>query len=172
MIIYNKIVPDDFDVPLIVKGNGFILRPLTPEYSDLDYDAVMKSKSILSDIFSDSWPEDINSAEDNLNYIEEDYEDFKNRIGFSYIILDPDELTCFGCVYIFPSVFEGSDVAIYYWFNITIVDTQLSLSVEKFIREWIDSYWKIKDPAYPGRDIPWSKWLSRPRKKFPLRKIQ
>ncbi|KHS67086.1 hypothetical protein QT13_14930 [Pectobacterium brasiliense] len=167
MAIYNKIVPDEFDVPLIVKGDGFILRPLSPEYSDLDYDAVMESKSILNDIFSENWPEDINSAEENLAYIQEDYQDFKDRVGFSYIILDPDETICLGCVYIFPSLFEGSDVAIYYWFNIKIADTKFSIIVEKFIRKWIKNFWKIKKPAYPGRDIPWAEWLNRPRKSFP-----
>ncbi|MFC3396253.1 N-acetyltransferase [Brenneria rubrifaciens] len=166
MTKFNKIVPDDFNVPMYVNGEFFILRPLSPVYSNLDYDAVIASKEILGDIFSDNWPEGINSREDNLRYILEDYQDFQDRIGFSYIILDDEESICIGCVYIFPSLYEGSDVAIYYWFNVKFAGTYLTVKIENFIRSWVVEFWGIKKPAYPGRDIPWSEWLTRPRKKF------
>lgn len=166
MAKYNKIIPDDFDVPLFVNGDGFFLRPLSERYADLDYEAVMASKSILKNTFSDDWPENIHSMEDNLFYINEDYHDFQERIGFSYIILSSDESYCIGCVYLFPSLYEGSDVAVYYWFNISVNGTPLALTVEKFIRMWVCDFWNIEKPAYPGRDIPWSEWLNRPRKTF------
>lgn len=114
MSIYPKLVSDNFNVPLQAQGKGFIIRPLTPTYASLDYDAVRKSKSVLGEIFSDSWPEGINNEQDNLAYIEEDYQDFKDRVGFSYIILDPDESYCMGCLYLFPSLYEGFDVVVYY----------------------------------------------------------
>ncbi|AUX74257.1 GNAT family N-acetyltransferase [Erwinia pyrifoliae] len=167
MAVYNKVVADDFDVPLVVQGDRFTLRPLSPEYADLDYAAVTASKPILGDIFSDCWPEDIRSREDNLAYISEDYQDFIDRTGFSYIILDNDERFCIGCVYLFPSLYEGSDVAVYYWFNIEVVETPLAEKVESFIRQWVGDFWRIEKPAYPGRDIPWGEWLSRSRKIFP-----
>ncbi|MDB6372223.1 N-acetyltransferase [Photorhabdus bodei] len=166
MNVYTKIVPDEFDVPLLVYGNGFILQPLSPKYANIDYEAVMESRPILKDIFSDDWPDDIKSWEDNLRYIEEDYSDFQQRIGFSYIILDPSESRCLGCVYIFPSLFEGYDVAIYYWLHINILNSALAYEIETFIRKWVQEHWCIPHPAYPGRDIPWPEWLQRERKTF------
>lgn len=164
MLNLTRVVSDDFIVPTIIDRDDFILRPLSPEYSDLDYDAVMGSKAILGNVFSDSWPEGINSKEDNLTHIKEDFQDFNDRVGFSYIILDPAKSICLGCVYIFPSLYMGNDVAVYYWFNIEIHRTPLALKVEHFIRNWIIECWGIRDAAYPGRDIPWNDWLLRPRK--------
>lgn len=162
----KTIVGDSFNVPTCVYTNHFTLKILTPDFAVLDYQAVCESKSRLTHIFSQPWAEEIDSFEKNLQFLNEDYADTLNRVGFTYILLNKAEDKCLGSVYIFPSVFEGYDVAIYYWVHIQWMDTSFEAEVGKFIRHWIKTEWPFKKVAYPGRDISWKQWLKGKRKKI------
>ncbi|MEC9011948.1 MAG: GNAT family N-acetyltransferase, partial [SAR324 cluster bacterium] len=56
--MYNRpIVKDDFEVPEELVTKNFILRPLTINYLDRDYEAVMESEKHLYKLMDDSdWP--------------------------------------------------------------------------------------------------------------------
>ena len=56
--MYSRpIVKDDFKVPEELITKDFILKPLTTNYLDSDYEAVMKSENHLYKLMDDSeWP--------------------------------------------------------------------------------------------------------------------
>ena len=56
--MYSRpIVKDDFKVPEELITKNFILKPLTTNYLDSDYEAVMKSENHLYKLMDDSeWP--------------------------------------------------------------------------------------------------------------------
>jgi hypothetical protein len=157
-------VPEYFIVPTEINQEYFCLRVLSPEYADLDYNAVIESKSRLGNVFSEAWPEVVTSPIQNLEHIKQDYEDFQNRLGFSYIILNRDLNRSLGCAYIFPSIFEGYEAAVYFWVHIQLMDTDFEKNFESFLKNWIQSEWPFSKVAYPGRDIAWNEWLSRTKK--------
>lgn len=160
----SSFVSKHFIVPKAIDKEDFCLRVLSPEYADLDYKAVIESKSRLGNVFSQTWPEVITSPKKNLEYIKQDYEDFKKRLGFSYIVLNPGLNRSLGCAYIFPSIFEGYEAAVYFWVHIQLMDTDFEKNFESFLKKWVQTKWPFHAVAYPGRDIPWNEWLSRAKK--------
>ncbi|MGH7998252.1 MAG: hypothetical protein ACREPR_02160 [Brasilonema sp.] len=160
----STFVPEYFIVPEEIDTADFCLRVLNPEYADLDYKAVIESKSRLGNVFSEAWPEVVTSPIQNLEYIKQDHEDFQKRLGFSYIILNLDLNRSLGCAYIFPSLFEGYEAAVYFWVHIQLMDTDFEKNFEFFLKNWIQAKWPFNKVAYPGRDLPWNEWLSRAKK--------
>jgi len=49
-----------------------------------------------------SWPDD-RSLVDNLRDLQAHADDFENRKGFTYTVLDPATSDVIGCVYIYPT---------------------------------------------------------------------
>lgn len=95
-------VPDDFVVPLGLVGPGFRLEPLGPQHNERDHDAWMSSLDHIRSTpgFPDgSWPAPM-TLESNLADLVRHAQDFADRRGFTYSILDGDHVI--GCLYIYP----------------------------------------------------------------------
>ena len=98
----SPLVPDDFEVPLNYEGPGFRLEPLGPEHNERDHAAWMGSLEHIRSTpgFPDgSWPSPM-SLERNLEDLVRHANDFEIRKGFTYSVLDDEEVI--GCVYIYP----------------------------------------------------------------------
>ena len=61
-----------------------------------------------------TWPDD-RSADDNLRDLQSHAEDFENRTGFTYTVLDPASGDVIGCVYIYPDKSGQHDVRVRSW---------------------------------------------------------
>ncbi|MEU2392488.1 N-acetyltransferase [Streptomyces sp. NPDC007369] len=103
-------VPDDFDVPLELAGEGFRLEPLGEEHNERDLAAWGGSIAHVRATpgFTDGkWPPaEGMSAEDNRRDLARHARDFAARTGFTYSVLDGDDVI--GCVYIYPAKEGGS----------------------------------------------------------------
>ena len=99
-------VPDDYLVPLSLAGPGFRLEPLGPQHNDADHEAWMSSiEHIHATAGFSTWrwpPTDGMTLEENLGDLQKHADDFKQRVGFTYTVLDDEDLVL-GCVYIYPS---------------------------------------------------------------------
>ena len=53
-------VPDDFEIPGLLRADGFNIRPITIDDAVIDYDAVMTSVERLRDCYyrANGWPAD------------------------------------------------------------------------------------------------------------------
>ncbi len=145
----ERFVPEDFDVPAGLVGEGFRLEPLGPEHNERDHDAWMSSIDHIRATpgFPDgSWPSPM-SLEDNLGDLRRHADDFARRRGFTYSVLDGDEVI--GCVYIYPSADAGVDATVQSWVRASRAD--MDGDVASAVRAWLASDWPFDHVDHPGR---------------------
>jgi hypothetical protein len=94
--------PDDAPVPDGLRGEAFVLTPLTAAHNALDYEAVMASQEALRQRGEGDWPRPDFTPEENRSDLEGHEADFKERNGFTYTVQTPDRSRCLGCVYAYP----------------------------------------------------------------------
>jgi hypothetical protein len=97
-------VPADFLVPLRLETPQFRLEPLGHEHNDADYGAWSSSMEHIHATpgwEESSWPRDM-TLEENRADLQRHADDFENRLGFTYTVLEPGG-DVVGCVYIYPA---------------------------------------------------------------------
>lgn len=155
----RPIVPESFEVPLRLDGPGFYLRPLTVNDLIKDYDAVMVSADHLYHLMSpdDEWPRGLTIEEDLID-LGWHQREFTLRHSFAYTVMAPDDKSCLGCCYIYPSASRHFEVDAFYWARSDSSDRDLEPRLGRAFRDWLSSRWLFAAVAFPGRDIPWDKW--------------
>ena len=86
-----EFVPPDFEVPLAIEPSDFVLEPHRPEHNDQDYIAWTSSMEHIAATPGfpwGTWPREMTSDENRAD-LERHDEDFRNRKGFTYTVLDP-----------------------------------------------------------------------------------
>ncbi len=144
-----SLVPADFVVPLGFEGPGFRLEPLGPQHNERDHDAWMSSIDHIHatpDFPYGAWPEGM-SLEANLADLVRHAEDFEDRSGFTYSILDGDDVI--GCVYIYPS--ETEDAAVRSWVRAS--RSGMDVVTWRAISTWIETDWPFTTVEYGARSF-------------------
>lgn len=143
-------VPTTFDVPTGFEGRGFRLEPLGPEHNERDHAAWMASIDHIQatpGFESSKWPHPM-TLDENLRDLERHADDFVNRVGFTYSILDGDEVI--GCLYIYPdSSTEESDAAVRSW--VTASRSEMDAVVWEDVSKWLVARWPFLRPSYASR---------------------
>jgi len=146
----SPFVPDDFDVPAGLAAERFRLEPLGPEHNERDHEAWMSSIAHIRATpgFPDgSWPSEM-SAERNLADLERHAGDFAARKGFTYSVIDGDEVI--GCVYIYPSSDAGHDAEVLSWVRAS--RAELDVVLWQTVSRWLADAWPFRAPAYAARE--------------------
>ena len=146
----DRFVPDTFDAPVYFEGDGFRLEPLGPRHNERDHEAWMTSIDHIRSTpgFEDAdWPAPM-SLEQNLGDLEGHSADFESRSGFTYSILDGEEVI--GCVYIYPSRVEGADASVRSWVRVSRAD--LDVVVWRALAAWLAEEWPFERIDYAPRD--------------------
>ncbi len=156
----NKLVSDEFEVPLTVEHPNFIFKPLDESVAALDYEAVMSSREMLTNIFqtNDAWPAIDLSFEQNRLDLCRHWAHFLDRTAFAWTVLTPDLKRCIGCVYFYWPLLAEHDVTVYLWARSDELVNGLDKELEMAVKNWLADDWPFTNPAFPGRDIPWSEW--------------
>lgn len=144
-------VPADFEVPTSFDGPGFRLEPLGPLHNERDHEAWMSSVEHIHATPGfpdpdDGWPYPM-SLESNLADLVGHARDFENRDGFTYSILDGDDVI--GCVYIYPSPDPDYHASISSW--VTATRTEMDRVVWETLSAWLAS-WPFPSLEYDSRD--------------------
>lgn len=144
-------VPADFTPPTSFEGPGFRLEPLGPEHNKRDHNAWMSSIDHIRstpgfDGPDSRWPVSM-SLERNLEDLVGHARDFSERTGFTYSILDGDEVI--GCVYIYPTNEPAVDARITSW--VVATRAEVDSTVRETLASWIDTIWPFAGTRYPGR---------------------
>lgn len=142
-------VPAGFDVPQSFAGPGFQLEPLGPEHNVRDHEAWMSSIDHIRATpgFPDgSWPSP-RSLDENLADLVRHAADFANRSGFTYSVLDGNEVI--GCVYIYPSKGAEHDAEVSSWVRASRAD--LDATLWEGVSAWLDSDWPFESVDYAAR---------------------
>ena len=143
------LVPDDFVVPLDFDGPEFRLEPLGPQHNERDYDAWMSRVDHIRatpDFPDGSWPSPM-SLEDNLGDLVRHAEDFTNRKGFTYSVLDGDDII--GCVYIYPSREPECDASAQSWVRVS--RAEMDVVLWRAMTAWLDETWPFANVEYGAR---------------------
>ncbi|MEA2451604.1 MAG: hypothetical protein QOG04_314 [Actinomycetota bacterium] len=147
----DSFVPPGFDVPNTYAWSEFHLEPLGEQHNDRDHAAWMtsidhiRSTPGFSPEDEPTWPQAM-TLEENLKDLVRHAKDFEERRGFTYSILEGDDVI--GCIYIYPSQLPGHDAGISSWVRKSRAD--LDHSVREALAVWIDEAWPFVNPRYAG----------------------
>ena len=139
-------VPDDFEVPRELVTDRFRLEPLGPEHNERDHEAWMSSIDHIRATpgFPDgTWPTEM-STEQNLADLVRHAGDFAARTGFTYSVLDGDEVI--GCVYLYPAKDGEHDVEATSWVRASRAD--LDVVLWETVSSWLAAAWPFRRPLY------------------------
>jgi hypothetical protein len=132
-------VPEDFDAPLGLDGPGFHLEPLGPRHNERDHEAWMSSIEHIRATpgFPDGdWPTPMTLAENQAD-LERHARHFAERVGFTYSVVDGDDVI--GCVYIYPSPEPGVDATLQSWVRAS--RAEMDEVVRHTVSEWLTQKW-------------------------------
>jgi hypothetical protein len=148
----RSFVPDDYEVPLSLLGRGFRLEPLGPQHNDADHRAWMSSIEHIRatpGFSSRRWPPEHGmSLDENLHDLQRHADDFRQRIGFTYTVLDEQGVVV-GCVYIYPSRADPEITEVRSW--VTNSRAELDPVVHETVDSWLAADWPFTDVRYRSR---------------------
>ena len=136
-----EFVPPDFEVPRGLETSEFVLEPLGPEHNEQDYDAWTSSMEHIAETPGfpwGSWPRAM-TPDDNRADLQRHADDFRNRTGFTYTVLDPGDRDVIGCVYIYPAREGQAEASARSWVRASHAD--LDAPLWRAVREWLKSDW-------------------------------
>jgi RimJ/RimL family protein N-acetyltransferase len=146
-----EFVPPDFEVPLGLETSEFVLEPLGPEHNEQDYDAWTSSMEHIAKTpgFSGgSWPREMTPDENRMD-LQRHADDFRNRTGFTYTVLDPASRDVIGCVYIYPARDSDHHARTLSWVRES--HAHLDIPLWNAVSEWLDSDWPFATVDYAPR---------------------
>ncbi len=94
--------PPDARVPEMLRTEEFLLRPLRADDVQLDYDAVISSRAELLLGSGGTWPREGFTLAENLADLQQHEREHRDRVAFTYTIMNPAETECLGCMYVVP----------------------------------------------------------------------
>jgi RimJ/RimL family protein N-acetyltransferase len=144
-------VPDDFQPPLRLAADHFLLEPLGPEHNEDDHEAWSSSIEHIRATpgYPDGrWPRPM-SLEENRADLERHARDFTGRSGFTYTVLDPSDRRVIGCVYIYPDKEDVDGAVISSWVRATHAERDAAL--RELVSRWLAEAWPFERISYAGR---------------------
>jgi RimJ/RimL family protein N-acetyltransferase len=145
-------VPAGIVVPRALETERFRLEPLGPQHNDSDYEAWSSSLEHIRATpgwEESSWPDD-RSIADNLRDLQRHADDFEQRVGFTYTVLDPDTSDVVGCVYIYPDKRKEHDARVLSWVRAS--RAELDVPLWRAVTDWLAAEWPFERVAYARRD--------------------
>ncbi len=148
----NAFVPPSFEAPQSYAGFGFHLEPLGEQHNERDHEAWMSSIDHIrctpgfSPKDEPSWPRPM-TLERNLEDLVRHAKDFDERKGFTYSILDGNDVI--GCIYIYPSRDPAHDAEISSWVRES--RAELDGPVREELANWIEESWPFLNTSFAGR---------------------
>ena len=143
-------VPDDFQPPLELVAEQFLLEPLGPEHNEDDHEAWSSSIEHIHATpgFTDTrWPHPM-TLEENRADLERHARDFAARSGFTYTVLDPSDRGVIGCVYIYPDKKGDNEAVVSSWVRATRADCDAPL--RELVSRWLSEAWPFARVSYAG----------------------
>jgi len=76
-------------------------------------------------------------------------DDFENRTGFTYTVLDPAAGDVIGCVYIYPDKSGQHDARVSSWVQAS--RPELDVQLWRAVTDWLAADWPFERVAYAER---------------------
>ena len=144
----GRFVPGDFQVPERLETERFVLRMLTIDDVEADFEAI--NARVLPDGTPDPWSE--TTFEQNRVDLAWHQAEFQARRSFAYTVVAPDESSVLGCVYLYPHAEPSIDARVLLWVRREAWERGLDERLEHAVREWLEREWPFRRVVFPGRD--------------------
>ncbi|WP_200956533.1 hypothetical protein [Nocardioides sp. Soil777] len=79
------------------------------------------------------------TLDDNLADLRRHADDFARGVGFTFTVLAPDSSRVIGCVYLYPTSSEESDVTVQSWVSADSADLDVPLA--DAVARWLATDW-------------------------------
>lgn len=149
----HAFVPGDFAAPSYLATPQFRLEPLGPQHNAADHAAWTSSIEHIRATpgFPDgSWPPlGGMTLEANLADLQRHANDFAQRRGFTYTVLDAADGEVIGCVYIYPSPRDDHDADVSSW--VRADRAGLDVPLYDAVTAWLSTHWPFRTPDYHSR---------------------
>jgi RimJ/RimL family protein N-acetyltransferase len=150
--VETEFVPAGFVLPLGLATERFRLEPLGTQHNESDYEAWSSSVEHIHATpgwEKSTWPDD-RGIEDNLRDLQRHADDFEQRAGFTYSVLDPAAGDVIGCVYIYPDDSDQHDARVSSWVRVS--RAELDAPLWRAVSDWLADEWPFERVAYAERD--------------------
>jgi hypothetical protein len=145
-------LPAGFEPPRLVElPTGHHMRPIRGDDVQIDYPAVMGSRSRLWAKYGDAWgwPPAGMSYQQDLEDLERHEHEMETRESFNYAVLDREESRLVGCVYLDPPGERGdADVRVSWWVVDDCVGSELERHLACFVVDWVAEVWGFSRPDF------------------------
>jgi RimJ/RimL family protein N-acetyltransferase len=145
-------VPPDFVAPSSLETPQFRLEPLGPQHNEADYAAWTSSIEHIRR--TPGWPDgtwpDRRPLTDNLRDLRRHADDFENRRGFTYTVLDPVTADVIGCVYIYPEPHGPNRAHVQSWVRASHAELDVPLWLA--VSGWLEAEWPFETVTYAERE--------------------
>ncbi len=142
----------DFEPPLTVSGDGFVLTPLRLEHNVADLKAWSSSTEHIHatpGFRTHPWPDEPMTLERNHRDLEGHAADFAARRGFTYTVLSHPGTEVIGCVYVYPSRDGATDASVRSWVRTT--RAELDAPLYRAVSAWLAEAWPFERVVYAAR---------------------
>lgn len=143
-----RLVLPGFDVPRGLATSEFVLEPLGPEHNERDYDAWTSSLEHIAatpGFVGGSWPHEM-TPEQNLADLQQHADDFRDRTGFTYTVLDPGRRAVLGCVYVYPLPDRDLAADVRSWVRKS--HAHLDGPLRRAVSDWLEADWPFATVVY------------------------
>jgi hypothetical protein len=150
-VAHGPFVPSGFEAPLALATEQFSLEPLGVQHNEPDFEAWSSSVEhihMTPGWETSSWPDD-RGLVDNLRDLKRHADDFENRTGFTYTVLEPATGDVLGCVYIYPDDSEQHDARVLSWVRAS--RPELDVQLWRAVTAWLAEEWPFERVAYAER---------------------
>ena len=142
-------------IPERLLQNQYLFEVLHPRHLVLDFQAVMSCKEYLRRWSNSVWPEETFKIEDNLFDLEWHYQEYQQKIAFTYTILNPEKTKCLGCIYIRPTasiqsltteetgILEPYPFFCSYWVIDEVRNTEMEELLFSDLNKWLENIWNF-----------------------------
>src|SRR5215207_3182714 len=148
----SPFVSPAFVPPSSLDASQFRLEPLGPQHNAADYAAWMSSIDHIRRTpgYQDGkWPNG-RSLADNFRDLTRHANDFEQRRGFTYTVLDPDTKDVVGCVYIYPDKAVPGRAVVKSWVRES--RAELDVPLWRAVSDWLATTWPFESVAYAKRE--------------------
>jgi hypothetical protein len=145
-------VAPDFEPPAPPTDEEVALVPLGMEHNEGDLDAWSSSVEHIHatpGFAGRPWPDEPMTLARNATDLQGHVDDFRQRQGFTYSVLEPSSGQVIGCVYIYPSPDEAVDADVRSWVRAT--HAQLDARVYETVARWLQTQWPFRAVTYAAR---------------------
>lgn len=143
----------DYVPPTELETSRMVMLPLSPEYAELDYEAVMGNRDhLLRTLRWGDWPTENFTLEENTGDLERHWKEFEDREGYAFTVLAPDKSRCLGCIYLKPLGRTGkgsTDARLAFWVVEDRIESEFDLHVLEQTLEWIEKDWPFTRVVIP-----------------------